>query len=80
VLHLLHCCTCCGNVYFHCCTDLSRYYGILVCHIAGALGLRVPSSPPPQVRRQSVQVYHHHLRSKVALDLVDHVVDPGDVW
>jgi hypothetical protein len=22
---------------------------------------------------------HYHLRSKVALDLVDHVVDPGDV-
>jgi hypothetical protein len=21
---------------------------------------------------------HYHLRSKVALDLVDHVVDPGD--
>jgi hypothetical protein len=23
---------------------------------------------------------HYHLRSKVALDLVDRVVDPGDVW
>jgi hypothetical protein len=76
LLRLFHCSARRGNVCFHCCTDLSRYYGILVCHIAPSLRLLVPSSP--QVRRQSVQMYHHHLRSKVALDLVDHAVDPGD--
>jgi hypothetical protein len=37
-----------------------------------------PEQPP--VRRQSVHMSHYHLRSKVALDLVDRVVDPGDVW
>jgi hypothetical protein len=29
---MLHCCARRGNVCFHCCTDLSSYYGILVCH------------------------------------------------
>jgi hypothetical protein len=33
-----------------------------------------------QVRRQPVRTSHYHLRSKVPLDLVDRVVDPGDVW
>jgi hypothetical protein len=54
---------------------LLRYRGILACDIAPSLRLFVPSSP--QVRRQSVQVYHYHLRFKVALDPVDHV-DPSD--
>jgi hypothetical protein len=35
---------------------------------------------PLQVRRRSGHMSHCHLRSKVALDLVDRVVDPGDVW
>jgi hypothetical protein len=73
-----------------CATVLLRYYGNAtgcighvtkenpICHIAPSLTLLVPSSP--QVRRQSVQVYHHHPRPGVALDLVDRVVDPGDVW
>jgi hypothetical protein len=58
--------------------ELLRYYGNLLCHIAPSLRLLVPSSP--QVRRQSVHISHYHLRSKVALDLVDRVVDSGDVW
>jgi hypothetical protein len=49
--------------------------GNLTCDIAPSLRLLVPSSP--QVRRQSVHMSHYHLRSKVALDLVDHVVDPS---
>jgi hypothetical protein len=57
----------------------SCYQGNLVCHIAPSLRLLVPSSPQ-QVRPQSVHMSHYHLRSKVALDLVDRVVDPGDVW
>jgi hypothetical protein len=47
-------------------------------HIAPSLRLLVPSSP--QVRCQSVHMSHYHLRPKVALDLVDRVVDLGDVW
>jgi hypothetical protein len=43
------------------------------CNIAPSLRLLVPSSP--HVRRQSVRMSHYHFRSKVALDLVDHVVD-----
>jgi hypothetical protein len=54
----------------------SCYQGNLICNVAPSLRLLVPSSP--QVRRQSVQVRHYHLRSKVALGLVDHVVDPSD--
>jgi hypothetical protein len=57
--------------------SLLRYRGILICNIAPSLRLLVPSSP--QVRRQSAHMSHYHLRSKVTLDLVDHVVDPGDV-
>jgi hypothetical protein len=34
---------------------------------------------PPQVRCQSAHMSHYHLRSKVAPDLVDRVVDPGEV-
>jgi hypothetical protein len=61
---------------------LVRYYGNAIkditCHIAPTLTLFVPSSH--QVRRQSVRTSHYHLRSNVALDLVDCVVDLGDVW
>jgi hypothetical protein len=53
----------------------SCYQGNLTCNIAPCLRLLVPSSP--QVRRQSVHMSHYHLRSKVALGLVD-VVDPSD--
>jgi hypothetical protein len=52
-----------------------RYQG-LIYHIAPSLRLLVPSSP--QVRRQSVQVYHYHSRPGVPLDSVDDIVDPGD--
>jgi hypothetical protein len=47
-----------------------------MCNIAPSLRLFVVSSP--QLRIQSVQVSHYHLRSKAALDLVGHVVDPSD--
>jgi hypothetical protein len=53
----------------------SCYQGNLICHIAPSLRLLVPSSP--QARRQSAHMSHYHLRSKVALDLVDRVVEPG---
>jgi hypothetical protein len=71
-----------GHSCFHCyAIGLLHFYGNaikdLICHIAPSLRLLVASSP--QVRRQSVRMSHYHLRSKVALDLVDHVVDPGDV-
>jgi hypothetical protein len=46
-------------------------------NIASSLRLLVPSST--QVRRQSADMNHCHLRTKVSLDLVDHVVDPSDV-
>jgi hypothetical protein len=56
----------------------SCYQGNLVGHIAPSLRLLVPSSP--QVRHQSAHMSHYHLCSKVALDPVDHVVDPsGDL-
>jgi hypothetical protein len=70
--------------------ELLRYYGNvilcighatkenLICNIVPSLRLLVPSSP--QVRRQSAHMSHYHLRPKVALDLVDRVVDPGEVW
>jgi hypothetical protein len=48
----------------------------LICNIAPSLRLLVPSSP--QVRRQSVQMYHHHSRPGVPLNPVDDVVNPGD--
>jgi hypothetical protein len=54
----------------------SCYQGNLICNIAPSLKLLVPSSP--QVRCQSVHMSHYHLRSIVALGLVDHVVDPSD--
>jgi hypothetical protein len=56
--------------------SLLRYRGILICNIAPSLRLLVPSSP--QVRRQSAHISHYHIRCKVALDLVDHAVDPSD--
>jgi hypothetical protein len=50
--------------------------GNLTCYIAPSLRLLVPSSL--QVWRHSAYMSHYHLRTKVALDLVDHVVDPSD--
>jgi FtsZ-binding cell division protein ZapB len=52
-----------------------RYQGDPIRNIALSLRLLVPSSP--QVRRQSVQVYHHHSRPGVPLNSVDDIVDPG---
>jgi hypothetical protein len=46
------------------------------CHTAPSSTLLILSSP--QVWRQSVVVNHHHLCPGMLLDLVDHVVDPGD--
>jgi hypothetical protein len=54
----------------------SCYQGNLICNTAPSLRLLVPSSP--QVRRQSVQVYHLHSRPGVQLNSVDDVVNPGD--
>jgi hypothetical protein len=57
---------------------MQHHQGNPICHIAPSLRLLVPGSP--QVRRQSVNMSHYDLRSKVALDLVDRVVDSSDVW
>jgi hypothetical protein len=56
--------------------DIIESRGPHICHIAPSLRLLVPSSP--RVRRQSVQVYHHHSRPGVPLYSVDDVVNPGD--
>jgi hypothetical protein len=55
---------------------MQHHQGNPICHIAPSLRLLVPSSP--QVRRKSVQVYHHHSRPGVPLNSVDDVVNPGD--
>jgi hypothetical protein len=48
----------------------------ITCNIAPSLRLLVPSSL--QLRRRSADMNHYHLRSKIPLEPVDHVVDPSD--
>jgi hypothetical protein len=67
---------CCSNVDIIA-SHMQHHQGNPICHIALSLRLLVQSSP--QVRRQNV-ISHYHLRSKVALDLVDRIVDSSDVW
>jgi hypothetical protein len=47
-----------------------------VCNTAPSLRLLILNCP--LIRRQSVQVYYHHLHPWMSLDLADHIIDLGD--